>query len=199
MASRLLVIFNIVNLLFLLVGGLFLGFAIKSSMIIAETPTEYNVAERILLAECNRNGELPIDRAACSSPMDEQTSASSNSTKHATANIPPSLAIIANACFIIATFLISIPALSLPLNRGWLRLHGWLVMFCAAFTLIVGLTLWFKTLTTRNMLAGLWESQSQQVQSFLQQRVCMDILFPVCIFAMACGATDAPRLKAFNR
>ncbi|KAF1949185.1 tetraspanin [Byssothecium circinans] len=75
-----------------------------------------------------------------------------------------------NAIFIFVTFLLSLPALFLPTNRGWLRAQGWLVMFCAIFTLGLGLAVWVETLQTRAVLSQLWARETPLVQSLLQQK-----------------------------
>lgn len=68
------------------------------------------------------------------------------------------------------TFILSLPALALPTNRGWLKLQGWLVVFNAFFTLVLGLFIWFDTLQTRKNLAVIWGNQSTDIQSLLQER-----------------------------
>jgi hypothetical protein len=68
------------------------------------------------------------------------------------------------------TFILSLPALALPMNRGWLKLQGWLIVFNAFFTLVLGLFIWFDTLQTRQNLSRVWGTQSTNVQSLLQQR-----------------------------
>ena len=60
----------------------------------------------------------------------------------------------------------------LPGNRIWLKIHGWMVVVCAWFTLILGLIIWFDTLRTRSNLSTVWAQQTPQVQSLLQQKVC---------------------------
>jgi len=69
------------------------------------------------------------------------------------------------------TFLLSLPALALPMNRGWLKLQGWLLMVCSFFTLVLGLFIWFDTLQTRKNLSVIWGRQDSNVQSLLQERV----------------------------
>lgn len=76
-----------------------------------------------------------------------------------------------NSIFIFVTFLLSLPALFLPLNRGWLRAQGWLVVFCAVFTLGLGVSVWVGTLTTRNHLSNIWAREPPLIQSLLQQKV----------------------------
>ena len=76
------------------------------------------------------------------------------------------------------TFLISLPALVLPNNKGWLRAHGWMVVFSAFFTLALGLVVWIDTLKTRSNLLEIWTSESDVNQSLLQQKVrCTHALF----------------------
>ncbi|KAI9817460.1 MAG: phospholipid scramblase 1 [Pycnora praestabilis] len=82
----------------------------------------------------------------------------------------PLTAIMVNAILVFITFLLSLPALALPATRGWLRAHGWLVVACAIFTLVLGLDIWFTTLKTRANLSTIFDEQSAQVKSLLQQR-----------------------------
>lgn len=83
----------------------------------------------------------------------------------------PLTAGVVNAIFVFATFLLSLPALFLPTNRGWLRAQGWLVVVCATFTLGLGVAIWVETLQTRQNLSVLWGRESPQIQSLLQQKV----------------------------
>jgi len=82
----------------------------------------------------------------------------------------PLTAGIVNAIIMFFTFLLSLPALALPMNRGWLKLQGWMLVLCSFFTLILGLFIWFDTLQTRKNLSVIWGLQGQDVQSLLQQR-----------------------------
>lgn len=66
----------------------------------------------------------------------------------------------------------SLLGIMLPGNRFWLKCHGYFVWFCAIFTMILGLDLWFQTLQTRANLDTLWGKQTAQTQSLLQQKVC---------------------------
>lgn len=75
-----------------------------------------------------------------------------------------------------SVFLISLPALAMPMNRGWLKLQGWLVVSSAIFTLILGLVIWFKTLQVRKNLGVVWGMQSSNVQDLMQQRVWIGLL-----------------------
>jgi hypothetical protein len=74
---------------------------------------------------------------------------------------------VVNAIFIFVTFLLSLPAMFLPTNRGWLRAQGWLVIVCATFTLGI----WVETLETRRHLSDLWGRETPLIQSLLQQKV----------------------------
>jgi len=82
----------------------------------------------------------------------------------------PLTAGIVNAIFMFATFVCSLPALTLPTNRGWLRLQGMLTVFCALYTLTLGLLIWFSTLQTGKNLSHVWSGLSRDIQSLLQQR-----------------------------
>lgn len=73
-----------------------------------------------------------------------------------------------NAGVMVVAFLISIPAMCLKSNRMFLTAQAWLVVFCALFTLVVGLEIWFSTLETHKNLAPVWAQQSTFVQSMLQ-------------------------------
>jgi hypothetical protein len=76
-----------------------------------------------------------------------------------------------NAIFIFVTFLFSIPAMVMPMTRGWLKLHGFMVVVCALFTLVLGLDIWFGTLKTRTNLMSVWSTQPVSTRSLVQQSV----------------------------
>ncbi|EAT85226.2 hypothetical protein SNOG_07760 [Parastagonospora nodorum SN15] len=80
------------------------------------------------------------------------------------------LAGVVNAIFVFVTFLLSLPGLFLPTNRGWLRAQGWLVIICATFTLGLGLAIWLETLQTRKNLSNIWGRERPLIQSLLQQK-----------------------------
>ncbi|ORY12342.1 tetraspanin [Clohesyomyces aquaticus] len=82
----------------------------------------------------------------------------------------PLTAGVVNSIFVFVTFLLSLPAFFLPQNRGWLRIQGWLVVFCATFTLGLGLAIWVGTLTTRTNLSHIWAKEKPLTQSLLQQK-----------------------------
>ncbi|KAI9675247.1 MAG: phospholipid scramblase 1 [Caeruleum heppii] len=79
-------------------------------------------------------------------------------------------AAIGNAILVFFTFLVSLPGIALSKTRFWLRVHGWLVVLCALFTLVLGLDIWYQTLKTQSNLSVLWGQQSDPTQSLLQQR-----------------------------
>ena len=82
-----------------------------------------------------------------------------------------SVAAIASSVLVFFTFLVSVPAMVAPMTRGWLKFHGYLVVVCAIFTMLIGLTIWFDTLKTRQNLSDIWNVQPNTTQSLLQQRV----------------------------
>jgi hypothetical protein len=59
----------------------------------------------------------------------------------------------------------------LPMTRGWLKVHGYMTVMCAMFTLILGLFVWFETLTSRARLGQIWNTLPQSTQSLVQQEV----------------------------
>jgi len=83
----------------------------------------------------------------------------------------PLSAAIGNAVLVFVTFVVSIPAIVIPSSRGWLKLHGYLVVVCAVYTLILGLSIWFETLKERRNLSGIWTAQPASTQSLLQQKL----------------------------
>lgn len=52
-------------------------------------------------------------------------------------------------------------------------MHGYMIVGCALFTMVLGLDIWFKTLKTRENLAVVWNQQTSTTQSLLQQSVCL--------------------------
>jgi len=76
---------------------------------------------------------------------------------------------VGNAVLVFVTFLISIPAMVMPTTRGWLKFHGYLVVVCAFYTMVLGLSIWFETLKTRRNLSSVWNAQPASSQSLLQQ------------------------------
>jgi len=82
----------------------------------------------------------------------------------------PLTAAIANSVLVFFTFLVSIPAMVMPMTRGWLKFHGYLVVVCAIFSMVIGLSIWFETLKTRKNLSNIWNGLPSTTQSLLQQR-----------------------------
>jgi len=82
----------------------------------------------------------------------------------------PLSATIANGAMVIATFLLILPAIAIPTSTTWLKIHGWLVVVCAIFTLCLGLNEWLQTLRTRAQLSIIWGQQTVAMQSMLQQK-----------------------------
>ncbi|PGH26402.1 hypothetical protein AJ80_01900 [Polytolypa hystricis UAMH7299] len=77
---------------------------------------------------------------------------------------------IANAVMVFVTTALSLPAIILPNDRLWLKLHGYLVVVCGLFTLGLGLSIWFETLKTRSKLGVMWGQQTPEIQSMLQMK-----------------------------
>lgn len=82
----------------------------------------------------------------------------------------PLQAAIGNAVFVFVTFLLSVPAMVMPMTRGWLKLSGYMVVVSALYTMILGLTIWFETLKNRTNLLTVWNAQPATTQSLLQER-----------------------------
>jgi len=82
----------------------------------------------------------------------------------------PLTAAIANSVLIFVTFLVSVPAMVMPMTRGWLKFSGYLTVVCALFTMLLGLSIWFETLKTRKNLSDVWVASPSSTQSLLQQR-----------------------------
>ncbi|KAF2027503.1 tetraspanin [Setomelanomma holmii] len=106
--------------------------------------------------------------------MSEQSLRNTPTVSNVTQNLLlgqcPLTAGVVNAIFVFVTFLLSLPALFLPTNRGWLRAQGWLVVICATFTLGLGIAIWIETLQIRKNLSVLWGRESPLIQSLLQQK-----------------------------
>ena len=79
------------------------------------------------------------------------------------------IASIGNAVLIFVTFMLSLPAMVIPTTRGWLKVTGYMIVVSALYTMILGLTLWFSTLRTRENLLPVWEALPASSQSLLQQ------------------------------
>ncbi|KAF4635792.1 hypothetical protein G7Y89_g2310 [Cudoniella acicularis] len=131
--DNILLTYVLVDLLFVVTGGLLLIFALTTQSEVTQTPTANNVARNLLLNMC------------------------------------PLSAAIGNAVVVFITFLISVPAMVMPMTRGWLKFHGYMTVVCALFTMIIGLDIWFDTLKTRKNLSDIWNIQPATTQSLLQQ------------------------------
>ncbi|KAB8294780.1 hypothetical protein EYC80_006742 [Monilinia laxa] len=59
----------------------------------------------------------------------------------------------------------------LSTTRGWLKLHGYMVVISGIFTLVIGLDIWFGTLRSKESLLDTWNKQSVTVQSLLQEEL----------------------------
>ncbi|KAL2136052.1 hypothetical protein VTI74DRAFT_5632 [Chaetomium olivicolor] len=79
----------------------------------------------------------------------------------------PLTAGIVNAVFIFVTFLMTLPGLATS-SRKWLKLAGYMAVFCSIFTMILGLILWIQTLKTRGDFAPLFSAQTDEVKSLMQ-------------------------------
>ncbi|KAK4237842.1 hypothetical protein C8A03DRAFT_44346 [Achaetomium macrosporum] len=79
----------------------------------------------------------------------------------------PLTAGIVNAVFIFLTFLVTLPGLATA-SRGWLKLAGYMAVFCAIFSMALGLDLWISTLRIREDFAPLFSAQSEDVRSLMQ-------------------------------
>jgi hypothetical protein len=76
-----------------------------------------------------------------------------------------------NAVLIFLSAALSLHGILMPRNRTSLRLFSWLVIVCAALTLVLGLDIWFATLQTKANLGKVWALLSSNDQSLLQQQV----------------------------
>lgn len=156
-------------------GGLLIGFSLTSEHRMRDPPTTDNVTQNLLLGQCPLTGTtaslsgcasstLRYCRTTVAQLVPRTTQYINKSTNHCVAGV-------VNAIFVFVTFLLSLPALFLPTNRGWLRAQGWLVVACATFTLGLGLAVWAETLETRRHLSDLWGRETPVIQSLLQQKV----------------------------
>jgi hypothetical protein len=164
MPSKLMMIFVGVDVVFGLCGGLIMGFSLISEGTMRASPTLDNVAGNLLLDQCPLTGTI---HSSCKEMGYGWILWQWRDPWWLTSFA----AGIVNATFVFITFLLSLPALFLPMNRGWLRAQGWMVVFCALFTLGLGLSVWVNTLQTRRNLGRIWGDQTPQIQSLLQQKV----------------------------
>lgn len=78
---------------------------------------------------------------------------------------------LVNAGFIFLTFLLTLPGLLMQSTRGWLKLSGYAVAFCAVFTMCVGVYLWVMTLKVGEDLEGVYAGLESDVQELVQTSV----------------------------
>jgi hypothetical protein len=78
---------------------------------------------------------------------------------------------LVNAGFIFLTFLLTLPGLLMQSTRGWLKLSGYAVAFCAVFTMCVGVYLWVMTLKIGEDLEGVYAGLESDVQELVQTSV----------------------------
>lgn len=78
---------------------------------------------------------------------------------------------LVNAGFIIATFVATLPALLMPTTRGWVKVAGYMVTFCALFTMCLGVYLWNMTLTIGDDFFGTYTGLEPEVQGLIQTSV----------------------------
>lgn len=114
-------------------------------------------------------GGLLIIFALTTEAETSQTATVKTVARNLLLNMCPLSAAIGNAVLVFVTFLTSVPAIVLPMTRGWLKLHGYMVLVCALYTMILGLSIWFETLKLRSNLFKVWNNQPAATQSLIQQ------------------------------
>src|SRR5271170_1362238 len=139
MANKILLVFIILNFLFVACGGLLLAVVLMTRNSAQAAPTISNVAQNLLLDHCPLIGKISYRRAF---------------VYMLTVSLFAAAGI--NAIFIFATFILSIPAMASTTRRTILRCHGYAVVFCAVFSMLIGLVIWFETLKTQSNMAALW-------------------------------------------
>ncbi len=77
---------------------------------------------------------------------------------------------IANASIILATFVFTLLGLASS-GRALLKLGGYLIAFCAVFTLCLGVVLWVMTLRVKEDFFPTYLEQEPVVQSSIQNSV----------------------------
>lgn len=90
----------------------------------------------------------------------------------------PLAAGIVNAAFILLTFVATLPGLFMP-ARGILKVGGYMVTFCAIFTMCVGVFLWVMTLRIRGEFVSVYVAQDPSVQSLIQNSVRFYIRYQI--------------------
>lgn len=84
----------------------------------------------------------------------------------------PLTAGIANAAFVLITFAFTLPGLASQ-GRAWLKVGGYMVTFCALFSLCVGVFLWVMTLRVKADFSPVYLDMEDSVQSLIQTSVCL--------------------------
>ena len=153
MANKIFLVFLALNFLFVCCGGLILSVSLITKASLRSNQTISNVATNLLLSRCPLTGVYTEVQCISQMLIYLQCAAAT-----------------VNAIFIFITFLLSIPAITAPTRRFFLKLHGQAIVFCALFTMALGLAIWFETLTTRSNLSTLWGQQTPHMQSLLQQK-----------------------------
>jgi hypothetical protein len=143
--------------LFLLMGVFLLGFSIIVGNIRNEVPTEGQQAVRNLLYQ-----PFPLTGGCLATPLENSVELLLTGTA----------AGIVNAAFVFLTFLVTLPGLATS-SRKWLKLAGYMAVFCSVFTMILGLYVWVLTLTTRENFAPFFMAQSDDVKSLIQTSVSL--------------------------
>jgi len=116
-------------------------------------------------------GALIISFSLISESLIRSTPTISNVAQDLLLGECPLTAGVINAVLVFVTFTLSLPALVLPKNKGWLRAQGYAVVLCAIFTLTLGLVIWFDTLRTRANLNAILGASPALDQSLLQEKV----------------------------
>lgn len=150
MRDNILVSYIAIDILFVVGGGLLLVFALMTKAELDTTPTLDNVARDLLFDMCPLNGQYSSQIPVCPLTLS---------------------AAIADSVLIFITFLLTVPAIVMPMTRGWLKFSGYMVVVCAFFTMIIGLDIWFETLKSRENLSVVFRRQPASTQSLLQQSV----------------------------
>ncbi|KAM0439679.1 hypothetical protein ACHAPT_000771 [Fusarium lateritium] len=101
------------------------------------------------------------------SQMDDVPSDGERATRNLLHQRFPLTAGIVNAAFILATFAVTLPGLVMP-ARSILKISGYMVTFCAVFTMCVGVFLWVMTLKMREQFFDIYLAQEPEVQSLIQ-------------------------------
>ncbi|KAH7316436.1 hypothetical protein B0I35DRAFT_409638 [Stachybotrys elegans] len=99
--------------------------------------------------------------------MDDAPTRGEEAIRHLIYQRLPLTAGIANGAFIIVTFLLALPALTMP-NRGLLKMAGGAVTFCGLFSLCVGVYIWVMTLRIRGAFEAIYRDQEPDVHDLVQ-------------------------------